>query len=371
MKFEIEKNILVNCLKNINSLIDSNSLKPSLACANIKSDGDKLIIVATNGSSCYKQTISNITIKEPGNILVKAKILYSYISKINQDLISINQIDEKILQIKSDSFSCEINLLDDSSFPNIDFSVEGCKKITLTQDTLFNISQKIKPFVSSFFSNSNPATSGILFNPIDERQMECVASDSFRIAYYKFDYVGEGCKFVIDPEQINMALEILSINKNKTIDFYINSKECIISSNNVLVKYSLFPNNYPNIINPILSKQKYSFTVKVKDLLNALERGSVIVLNEQRPIASFKIENKKLFIKYISNETGNSFEEIDLIDSNIDNFEIRLNQKLFLPIVNNIKTEKIIFNFNSSNAPLIISSDNPYFLNLILPIRNL
>ena len=370
MKFTIKKNIILNCLKNINTLIDTNNVNPTLSAVHIKADKDKLIFIATNGSAKYQQTISGANINTGGDILVEAKLLYSYISKIDQEEVTINQIDEKILQIHTEKFSCEINLIDDSSFPILNFEFDGWKKITLSYDTLLNISQRIKPFVSLAYSNSNPATNGILFNPIDEKQMECVASDTFRMAYYKFDYTGDSLRFIIEPKAIDMAIEMLSTTKGKSIDFYLNEKETILNINETLIGFALYKDSYPNIINAILSKQKYSFTVKLNELINAIQRGSVFVEKEQRPIINLKIENNKLNIKAISNERGNAFEELDLLKSNIDNFEVKLNQKYFLNLINTIKTETITFNFNSTNAPIIISSDNPYFLNLILPLRS-
>ncbi len=372
MKFTIKKNILVSCLKSINNLIDSNSLNPNLAAVHIKVSNDKLIFIATNGSSSYQQTIYDVEIEKTGDILVKAKLLYNYVSKIDQPTITINQIDERILQINTPKSSSEINLIDDSSFPMLGFEYEGWKKITLSYDTLLNISQRVKPFVAINYSTTNPSVNGILFNPIDEKQMECVASDSFRMAYYKFDYEGEPTKFVIEPKAIDMAVDILTSSKNKTLDIYLDNKECILKINDILIKFSLYnKEKYPNIITAILSKPKYSFTVKLNELFNALNRGSVVVANEQKPIANFKIENSKLSIKFISSETGNCFEELDLIGTNIENFEFKLNQKLFLPLLNTIKTDTVTFNFNGANSHIIISTENPYFLNLIVPWRSL
>lgn len=371
MKITIKKNILVDCLKNINSLIDSNNLNPTLSAVHIKASEGKLTLIATNGAANFQQIISDVTIDKPGDIFVKARILYDYTSKVNQESITFNQIDEKILQINTPKSSSEINLIDGASYPILDFNYDGWKKVTISHDTLFNISQRVKPFVSNSYTNTNPATTGILFNPVDEKQMECVASDSFRMAYYKFDYSGDPVKFIIEPKAIDMAVEILTTTKNKSLDLYLSEKHCILNINDTLIQFPLFKNTYPNIINAILSKQKNSFTIKLDDLTSALSRGYVFVSNEQKPIANLKIENKKLTIKFISSERGNSFEEIDLINSTVDNFEVKLNQKYFLSMLNTIKSENITFNFNSTNAPIIISSDNPYFLNLIVPLRSL
>lgn len=372
MKFVIEKNILLDCLKNINSLIDENSINPALSAVHIKSIDDKLFFIATNGENSYQQIINDVEIKEGGDILIKARLLYNYISKIDQKSITINQIDEKILQINTPNSTSEINLIDDSSFPIIDFNYDGWKKITVKYEDLINIQQRIKPFISTAYTNTNPSIGGILFNPVDEKQIECVASDSFRMAYYKFNYSGEAIKFVIEPKAIDMAVDILTSNKDKSIDLYLTEKKAILSIKNTLIQFSLFNKNiYPNIISAILSQTKNSFTVNLSQLSNALNRGSVFVASEKRPIADLKIVNNKLTIKFLSSDVGNSFEEIDLINSNMDNFEVKLNQKYFLLLLNTIKSENITFNFNNNNSPIIISSDNKSFLNLITPLRSL
>ncbi|MCQ3908530.1 MAG: hypothetical protein MJ200_03105 [Mycoplasmoidaceae bacterium] len=207
---------------------------------------------------------------------------------------------------------------------------------------------------------------------MNETQIECVASDSFRISYYKFNYSGEATKFVIEPKAIDMAIEILTTSKNKTIDMFLSEKKCIISSENTLIQFSLFNKNiYPNIINAILSDTKFSFKINLSKLLNAINRGSVFVSNEQRPIADLKIVNNKLTIKFLSSDTGNSFEEIDLVESNTEKFETKLNQKLFLSLLNTIKSENVTFKFNNGLSPIIIASDDPNFINLITPLRSL
>ncbi|MCQ2747829.1 MAG: hypothetical protein MJ223_00910 [Mycoplasmoidaceae bacterium] len=125
MKFVVKKSLLVNSLKNINNLIDSNNLNPTLSAVHIKSVDNKLLLVATNGSSSYQELISDVKIEQPGDILVKAKFLYNYVTKLDQENITINQIDEKILQINTPKSSSEIILIDDSSFPIIDFEYKG------------------------------------------------------------------------------------------------------------------------------------------------------------------------------------------------------------------------------------------------------
>lgn len=370
MKFTINKNIFSEALKNINNLV-SNNMNPRLTSVHIKTENNQLYLIATNGISSYQQIINEVTIEKDGDILVNANLLYRYVSQFSQNELTLNQIDENILQIKTDKSSSEINLTDNYSFPIIKFDYEGWKKITLSFDTLKNIQERVKPFVSNVSQNQYNITNGIYFNAIDDKQMECVASDMFMASYYKFDYEGSPIKFVIGTEAIDYAISISSSRKNKTVDFYLDNKNCILKIDNTLMSFSLYDNTYPNITKTLLEPQKYSFTVKLDELNNSLNRGSVFVSKEKRPIANLKIENNKLNIKFTSSETGNSFEEMELVNCNTEQFEAKFNQKLLSDLLHTIKSPTVTFNFNRSNVAIIITSENPYFINVIMPIRSI
>ncbi len=371
MKFIIKKNLLNDALKNINNIIDQNNTNPILTGVQIKSENNQLFLTCNNSSTRYQQIISDVNILEGGQILVKARVLYEIISSLKQDEITFTQVDESILHIQTPTYSSEINLLDNFSFPILKFEYQNWNKITLNSHTITNIYSKIKPFVSQVSSSQYTITKGILFNPIDEKNMEAIASDGVRIAYHKFDYTGSGIKFVADPEVIDFANSLLTISKNKTIDFYINDKNCALHVNNTTIIFILYDNNYPNINKALFTENKFFFTVKLNDLYSALNRGHPFVANDRNPAANLKVENNKLTLKFISPEIGNSFEEIEIIKSNIDNFEFKLNQKLFAELISSIDSETITFNFNNTQSPIIISSENPYFLNLIAPLRSI
>ena len=93
-----------------------------------------------------------------------------------------------------------------------------------------------------------------------------------------------------------MAIEILSSSKSKSIDFYLSEKEAILNLNDILIGFALYKDIYPNIIKAILSPQKHSFTIKLNELIDAIQRGSVFVEKEKRPIIDLKIENNKLYV---------------------------------------------------------------------------
>lgn len=370
MKFTINKSIITNALKGVNEIINPNNMNPMLSGVLIKAENNSICLIGTDSAN-YQQIINNIKVEKGGQVLVKARVLYNIISSLNDEEIEITQIEDNILHIQTPTFSSDINLLDSFSFPNMSFDIEGWEKITLSTDTISNIYSKIRPFVTQESSSQFSIMHGILFNPVDEKNMECVASDGVRIAYYKFDYEGAGVKFVADPIVVEFANSVLSTTKAKTIDLYIKDRKCALHTNNTTIIFNLYENNYQNIINPLFSDQKYSFTVKLNDLYTAIIRGNEFVAGERNPAANMKIENNKLTIKFISSEVGNSFEELPIIKTNIDSFDLKINQKKLAELISTIDSETITFNFNGPLTPVVISSENPYFINLILPLRNI
>lgn len=368
MQVIVKKQEFTKALKNISDLVNYCNT-PILSCVYI-SVNDKLILTATNGSSSYQQEIKNIQIKKTGDILVNANLLYNIISKIHQEEIFINQIDDNILQIKTPTFSCEINLNDNLAFPKISFDCNDCKKIILQKDTVNNIKDKILPFTANLFNNTYNITTGVYFHAVNDKQMECVASDSFKMGYYKFDYEGEIDSFIVGKDVINFASSILFNSNSKTIQLLFNTQNCFLKIDDIVMSFGLFDNAYPNIIPTILSPQKNKFSLKLNDLVNALNMGANFVSKEKKPEVVFNLVGDKLNVKFTSAETGNSFEQITIFDANTDKFSVKFNQKYFSELLKTIKSENITFNFNQYNGMLIISSDNPYFLNLILPIRS-
>lgn len=377
MKLVIKKTLIHEALKNVNNIINVNNVNPILSSVLLKTEEDKLVITGTDGNNSYLQTISNVKILKEGEILVRAKFLYNIINKIEQEDIEINQIDENILQIKTSNFSCEINLVEQRSFPIIDFDYQNWTKLILTQDVIANVVSKITPFCQLNDRYSN--LTGVLFKNINSQEMECISTNRTIASYYRFNYYLENSKtaddgdilFVIDPVALKIVLEILMARKIKEFDLYTDNKKCIFKIQETLLSFNLYENNYPwpNIVDKILAQHKYSFTVKTHDLLLALQRGCLFVNSENRPIVNFKINDKTLDIKFSSLEVGNSFEQIPFEQKNIGFINFSLNPKFLTQIVASINMPEITFNCDGENTVIVISTENKYFLNLIMPFK--
>lgn len=371
MKFTIKKNTILEALKYVNNIIDSNNINPILSAVNLICENKQLILIATNGENSYKQTIMDIKSEKDGNILIKARILYNVISKLDNNEILLNQLDDAILQIKTSNFSCEINLIEKFSFPIINFDHSNWNKFILKQKDISMINSKITPFVSNIFENSYNILNGVFFNPINEKEIETIATDGFKLNYYSFNYEGKVNSFTIPVQVIKICDEILQTKKSDELTFYTNDRNIVADFKDTIILFSLFSGKYPNVTKSLLEEQKHNFTVKTSDLANALARGSIFVTTEKKPIVTLKINNDEFEIKFNNMEIGNSYETIKIVNQNIKDFSFKLNQKFLSDLISVVSEQEITFNFNGENKPIILTSSNKNLVSLILPIKSL
>lgn len=371
MKFYIEKKTIYEALKNANTVVgNENDINLILSSIYFQITNDAIILMATNGNNSFKQIIKEVKVEEDGSFLVKAKFIFNIIAKIEEKEIEFNQIDSNILQIKTSSFMCAINLIEKYSFPAIDFDYLNWKKISLEKDNVDNIVKKLITFLPTTYDDRFNSINGILFNCCDNNYLECITTNRIVVGYYKFKYFGDKIKFIIDAQAIKIVNDVFMNQTEKNVDVYTNDKKVIFKFNNILLSFSLYDDNYPQIVDKILAKQNYHFTVETNKLLKALNRGSLFVTNDPKPIANFVISDTTLNIKFNSIEIGNSFEEIKFIEKNIGFIEIKLNQKMICQIISTIDSPLVTFNCNGKNMPIIITTENKEFVNLIMPFSS-
>lgn len=128
MKVIINKNLLLENIKICSSITESYKSSPVFLGMLIEVTNNEVKFTSTNGIfsvNSYLEKNENCLILETGIAFVKTKNFYSIISKLNNEAITIEKIDNSILKIKTSNFDSNINLMDESIFPSIDFFSSG------------------------------------------------------------------------------------------------------------------------------------------------------------------------------------------------------------------------------------------------------
>ncbi|WPL40794.1 DNA polymerase III subunit beta [Malacoplasma iowae] len=183
MKIKANKNAILNVLKFNNSIIDNTVSSPYIQGILIEAIDNKVYLTSTNSFISAKTTIDKgIQIIEEGKLLVKSRVFFNIISKLKNEEIIIEKVDNSVLKIKTESFDSNINIMDEQQYPNINFDYHDWNEIILPPITFKSAITKIMQSVSQNREKVS-ILNGICFHGENDK-LEVYASDGYKLSFY-------------------------------------------------------------------------------------------------------------------------------------------------------------------------------------------
>ncbi|WP_027119765.1 DNA polymerase III subunit beta [[Mycoplasma] testudinis] len=369
MKVTINKNVLIEALKFSNNIISNNISNAALSCVLLEITDTDFKVISSNGiiSSVYKIK-ENIDIESPGKILVKGKLFFNIVSKIKEENIDLEEIDSS-LQIKTKNYISNINTLDHSSFPNIDFDSTGWTQIKLNSKTLSTAVKKVSHSALQQIERVN-RLNGIYFDSESEKNvLRIVATDSFKLSVFKTSYEGDPFKFLINANVMNLISSFLKLNEEVT--FLTKNKNVMIETKDFILSCNVIDSDYPKIDSLINCSGETTLKISRHKLIEALDRVITFAISEKSSICNIKITNSVFSIKYKSLELGSSKEDIVIDDFTGQPIEFSVNASFLVEHLKAFDHDQVIFKIEGDLKPFNLEDEEqPGFLQVLVPMRS-
>ena len=173
MKFTIERVSFLKLLSTVNVAIGQKSPTPAFLNFKLEINDNGLVVTGSDNDITIqsvlpfmkedKEIISNYT---EGSTLISAKYLIEIIRRLDSQLVTLEIIDDVIVQISDNKSHFQLNAMRSEEYPDLDLSVIGEKVSIKTEDFKKIISQTafaastISAFISSSTaSNPTPLSS--------------------------------------------------------------------------------------------------------------------------------------------------------------------------------------------------------------------
>ena len=373
MKVIINTKILTEKIQLASNTLDTSGINPILAGILFNVANNSITLISSN-NNCYSQISidKGIKIESEGKFLVKGKMILDILNSLKSNEVTLEIIDESVLRIYNNTFSCNLNILDVTSYPAISFYYTDWLKFTLSNSFIKKINNKLSNFVATT-PGSNIVLTGICIDSNNENNLiKAVATDSFHLAFYQEDYNGPKFKFIIDTKILNFLNNLIEDNKESEVFFWLNNNKLIIEFNKNLFFFKLSENEYPSVYKTLESNYTNSFEVDRSQLNDALNRALPLIQNDRNSTVKITIANDKISISTKSIEFGDTFEEIEISNTNISSeFEFLLNIRFLNHILKVFDDQIVTFNFTGNNRPILITNKKDNNLKfLVLPLRN-
>lgn len=374
MKFIINRECLLNKLKFCNEIVDSSNINPILTNLLIDVKEDNIEFICSNQLISSSIIIkNNISIFSTGTILIKTNLLFNIISKINEEKITFDLIDNSIIHISTNNFTLDLNILESYSYPVINFSLENKNKITINKQLFDKITNKTSLTVLESSDQSNIFTGINLNSTRLNNKIEILSTDSYHLSYLQEEFSNDKFDITLSLKVIKLINSLLKESKCDC-DFYLNQNNILFKINDTIIStrvlgskyhsspYKILENNYP-----------YNFTTSKKEVINAINRGLVLLSsdNSKKPTVQIVINKDQLNLNFKSIELGSCYEKINIKGYQGNNIQIILNIKYLLDLLREIETDKIEFHFINERSPILIKEVNDKnFITLISPCGN-
>ena len=367
MRLTINTQKLLENVLLSNLTIDSFNINPFLTGIYIKVENDVISLTSSNlNTSSYITIREGFKVEEEGSILIKGSTLLNLLQQIKDKEISINKVENNVVNITTSNGSYNLNLFNEESFPTLSFDNQTWLNFELENNLIKKISSTVSPCVV-VTNDLTRVYNGISIKS-NEEEIEITGTDGHHLANLKQKFKGPKFDIIISLETLNFLEKII---KGKKTKFYLNNQKMIIEVEDNLFLCKLIEGKFKSMDKALNVNYPNNFIINKKEFENIINISMILANNQKRPTINLEIKKNQININTINNECGSSSQKIKIIKTNIsENYTINLNIKLLQHIVKAFNGDEIKINFINENKQLMITNDNdPELTFLIMPIR--
>jgi DNA polymerase III subunit beta len=362
MKFTIEREIFVDGLQKIQSVLDSNPAQPIL---------NNVLIIAEKDSITLKGTDSLITvickveahIEKKGITGLPARRLFGLVRELPDHHVTVEVDDKHVASIQSAASSMRLFGIAPDDFPEGE-KIRTEKQFSIDQDAFKQMLSKTVYAVS--YEESRYILNGVLLK-IKDQKISAVATDGRRLAVVEQeievlkDLEGD---VVIPTKAVNEVLKCMS-GEGK-LNIIIDSNRIMFEIDGVHIISNLIKGEYPNYQQVIPTHFDERVTVERESLLAGIKRASLMT-SDRYPSIKMRFINNLIQISAVTPDVGEAFESVPVKYSGKEIFAA-FNPELFTDPLRNLSSDEVYLEMIDDISPIVIKCDIP-FLYVVMPLR--
>jgi len=368
MKFEIDRNELLQAATSAAKAAAKRGVTPMLSNVLIRANDDTVSFVGTD-SAAMTIVDARAMIDDTGSAAVPAKLLTELCAGIPSGSllpVSVELSNSGMLTIKSDKVSFDIPADNAEDYPPVP-SLSDLDYIDVAGDL---ISKRIKQsIVSTGDDYSRPVQQSVYFK-LDAGNVELVTADSKRLSVVELD----DCKLnehlkqnLIVPNK--SAVEISSIFSGAADAKLAMFKDQLVAkADKITLITRLIEGIFPDYNRVIPKTCDKTATVSKKQLQQALKTIAPIAKSNNF-YCKLDFAAQKVVISSHGAETGKAQTEIELDDYSGEEITIAYNQKYLLDLCSVADCELIKVEMTTNASPGLFTAGNMRYIAMPMSIK--
>ncbi len=365
MKFQIEKENLLNPLQQIIGAVEKRQTMPALSNVLLRTTENSLTLTATDLEIELVSQIAMI-VDEPGEITVPARKLLDICKSLpNEALINFTVNDNKAL-VQSGRSRFSLATLPANDFPALD-AINSVYEFEITQKTLRDIIDKTAFAMAQ--QDVRYYLNGLMLE-VSANYLRAVATDGHRLAYCEKETSADiaDIKQVILPRKGVLELVRLLGDTDDIVKITLGSNHLQVEFNELRLTSKLIDGRFPDYNRVMPTDCNNVMTADRDQLRQALIRASILSNEKYRGIRLI-LEKNLIKLQAQNPDQEEADVEQEVVYSG-DDIEIGFNVNYMLDVLNVSNSEMVQAALRDSNSSFLLTyPDQTDCKYVIMPMR--
>ena len=362
MKFKIVRSKFLEGLKSVQNIVAAKGSLPILQNVLMEAGENRLVMTTTDLDISIRSSVE-CEIVESGATTLPVKLLFNSISKAAEGEIVVEVDDKERATITAGSAKFKLAGLPETDFPRLPKD-EDAYAYEIPQATLREMFRKVSYAASQ--DDTRRTLKGVLMSFKDSK-LTMVATDGRRLALVEneIEFPKDVEKDIVLPSKAVQELQ-RSLNGEEIASVMIQKTQVSFKLGNITVYSKLMDDVYPNYRKVIPKETVEKITIDRQLLLDALDRASVMTMDEAHSTKLIFSEGK-LTVTSAASDIGEAKDEVAIKYAG-EPIEIIFNPSYVMDPLKAIDDDEITINLNNGHSPAVIKCSIP-FLYVLMPLR--
>ena len=362
MKFAIVRSRFLEGLKSVQNIVAGKGSLPILQNVLIEAKGKTLTLTTTDLDISIKSEVE-CEVSEQGVSTLPVKLLFTLISKAAEGRVEIEIDAMERASIVAGSARYKLTGMPESDFPRLPKDDEAFE-YRLQQSTLREMFRKTSYAASQ--DDTRRTLKGELMRFKDSK-LTMVATDGRRLALVEneVEFPKDAEKDIVLPFKAVQELQ-RSLTGEGEVEVMVQKSQVCFKLGAVTIFSKLMDDPYPNYTQVIPKECNESIVVDRQLLLDALDRASVMTMDEAHS-TKLSFSANKLKVMSAAGEIGEASDEVPIKYAGAQ-LDIMFNPTYVMEPLKAIDDDEVTINLKDGHSPAVIKCSIP-FLYVLMPLR--
>jgi DNA polymerase-3 subunit beta len=362
MKFKVIRSKFIEGLKSVQNIVAGKGSLPILQNVKIEAYGNSLTMTTTDLDISIKSVIE-CEVEEEGATTIPVKLLFTSVTKSAEGEITVEVDGGERATINAGSARFRLQGKPENEFPKL--PEDGDAFIyNVSQATLKEMLRKTSYAASQ--DDTRRTLKGVLMSFRDAK-LTMVATDGRRMALVEkeIEFPQSSEKDIVLPSKAVAELQ-RSLSGDSDVTIMVQQSQICFKLDGVQIYSKLMEDNYPNYRQVIPKECKEHISVDRQLLLDALDRASVMTMDEAHS-TKLSFDCNKLTVSSAASDIGEAKDDVAIKYAG-EKIEITFNPTYVMDALKAIDDDDVIIDIKDGHSPAVIRCSIP-FLYVLMPLR--